>query len=270
VHSYSPNNKDTYTSDRKSLLDRRSRTGHSFGDAHDSDVDRSEEHVLAILSHEFRTPLSVILGYADLLQSEVNPEHSETVDAIIQSGKTLLSTLNSVLEWMEMADEKQFAIPESINVGNVFDDVVSQYRSKAQEKDLRLVSIAPTGDIKMISDDARIRSVLGYLVDNAIKFTERGEVRLSLSPSDRFITFVITDTGAGLSQAQMENLKAPFAQASVGDSRRYGGIGLGLTLAQEGVRLLKGTLVFRKREEGGTQVVLSLPRVLKSGLKKVA
>ncbi len=231
---------------------------------------KSEEQILSVLSHEFRTPLSVILGYADLLKTEVSDEHTETVRAIIQSGQSLLTTLNSVLEWLEIAEEKQFVIPDNFNVGSVFDSVISRFRPASAEKGVRLVGIAPAGSITMISDEGRLRNVLGYLVDNAVKFTSDGEIRFSMSPTDRAISFVLSDTGIGMSEEKLARLSAPFSQGSIGDSRRFSGLGLGLTLALEGIRLLQGTVSFEKRESGGTRIELSFPRVLKTHVKRAA
>jgi len=234
------------------------------------DEKRSEEQILSVLSHEFRTPLSVILGYADLLKTEVSEEHAETVRAIIHSGQSLLTTLNSVLEWLEIAEDKQFVIPDNFNVGSVFDSIVSRFRPSAEENGVRLVGIAPAGSITMISDEGRLRNVLGYLVDNAVKFTGEGEIRFSMSPSDRSILFVLSDTGIGMSQEKLERLSAPFTQGSIGDTRRFGGIGLGLTLALEGIRLLGGSVSFAEHESGGTRIELSIPRVLKTHLRRAA
>ncbi len=231
---------------------------------------RSEEHVMSVLSHEFRTPLSIILGYADLLRSEVDHTHQEAVDAIIQSGRQLLSTLDSVLEWIEISEDRQVVRKSVFDLGIVFDDVVETHRARAGQKGLRLVSIAPVGTIEMNSDEDRIGRILGYVLDNAVKFTSRGEIRVSLSPSNENISMTIVDTGVGVDEGKTSDLSNPFIQGSTGDDRRYGGVGLGLTLATEGLRLMGGSISVMNRPEGGTRVDISIPRTLPDSVRKVA
>ena len=241
------------------------------GSTRDHDPDsRSKEHVMSVLSHEFRTPLSIILGYADILRLEIDDSRKEPVEAIIRSGRQLLSTLNSILEWIEISEDRQILRRSSFDLGLVFDDLVASHRARAVQKGLRLVCIAPAGAILMNSDEDRIGRIMGYLLDNAVKFTSKGEVRISLSSSSDRVSITISDTGIGVDEGRLTELSSPFIQGSRGDDRKYGGVGLGLTLATEGIRLLGGSIRVLNRPEGGTRVEISIPRTLPGAVRKVA
>lgn len=231
---------------------------------------RSEEQVLSIISHEFRTPISVILGYVDTLRSELGEEYRGPLDAIVESSGQLMQTLNSVLEWIEVSECQTPVEPASFDVGKVLDEVVISSRNRAEKEGLRLVCIAPVGEIRMVSDSCRVRQILDYLLDNAFKFTPTGEIRLSVSPTDNQIQITISDTGVGFDTERLDELSRPFSQGSVGDTRNYGGLGLGLTLATEGARALGGKIKIEHRSEGGTRVEILLPRFLNGAISRAA
>ncbi|WGV18311.1 ATP-binding protein [Fuscovulum ytuae] len=226
------------------------------------DVSRAKSDFLANMSHEIRTPLNGVLGMAEVLQSMVTtPEKQRMVSTIRQSGETLLSVLNSILDMSKIEAGKLTLDKVPIRVPDLIFGIEALHRVKAEEKALDFEVLCSGGKSKArLGDPHRITQVLNNLLSNAIKFTESGDVRVIVScKPGRPVMIEVTDTGIGMTEAQVLRVFESFEQAESSIARRYGGTGLGLSIVRQLVHLMGGTIEIESRHGSGTTVRVSLP-----------
>ena len=197
---------------------------------------------LTNMSHEIRTPLTGIIGFATILEDEVNAEQKELVQLIEQSGQRLLQTLNAVLDLSMLESGTMRLKPQQLDV---VDEVLTQVHylnPKADEKGLFL-NIAPAADkiFAMIDRDSLDR-VLSNLISNAIKFTRSGGVTVFVDSDGEDLVIKVQDTGIGISEPFMPHLFEAFRQESTGMTRTHEGTGLGLTITQRLINFLGGAI----------------------------
>jgi signal transduction histidine kinase len=217
-------------------------------------ANQTKSSFLANLSHEIRTPLSSIIGFADLLQRELDPDSPRAtyVEIIRNNAQHLLALVGEVLDLSKIEARKfELASTEVLlfhEIGLVFDIL----RSKAKEKSLtlELVSIPQVPDV-IFTDPTRFRQILINLMGNAIKFTNQGGVKLivGLCPSG-LLQLSVVDSGIGIPAAERELIFDQFSQAKMPCAKNHEGTGLGLTLSRELARLLGGDIVLADSEEG--------------------
>ncbi len=224
---------------------------------------RHKSQFLANMSHELRTPLNAILGYAELLgdgiYGELPPKIAEVLGRIDRSGKHLLGLINDVLDLSKIeAGQLQLALAE-YSVQEIVHAVVTQVESLAAEKGLRLaVTVAP-GLPAGRGDERRLAQVLLNLVGNAIKFTERGEVRIAAGAAGDAFVVAVSDTGPGIAPADQQRIFEEFQQADSSSTRRKGGTGLGLSIARRIVELHGGRLWVESALGRGATFTLEVP-----------
>jgi signal transduction histidine kinase/CheY-like chemotaxis protein len=209
------------------------------------------------ISHEMRTPLHGILGYAELLKMEKKlvPEHRDRVRTIWECGSNLLELINNMLDFSKMESGKLEIVDEPFELKDCIDYVMKVMLIKARPKSLNIKSaISPNTPHSISGDSSRLNQVLLNLVGNAVKFTQTGSVSLDvsvLSPSDMYkiptgteieLLFRITDTGIGIQPEVIQFLFQPFAQASAQIYRQFGGTGLGLSISKSLVEKMGGRI----------------------------
>jgi signal transduction histidine kinase/CheY-like chemotaxis protein len=229
-------------------------------------ANQSKSEFLANMSHEIRTPLTAILGFTEVLEEGAVSEQQrrETVGTIKLAGKHLLSLVNDVLDVSKVeAGQLQLECGE-VSVSGVVDEVVSMLKHKASAKGL---VIAARGEGKLpaalMGDEMRVRQVVANLVSNAVKFTERGGVRVSVRArptvgevgaygQERMTELVVEveDTGIGMSGADLERIFRPFGQVDTSQTRKRGGTGLGLVISRRLAELMGGTVEVVRSEPG--------------------
>ena len=210
---------------------------------------RSKSEFLANISHEIRTPMNGVVAMTSLLQAtELSEEQKFYVNTIHQSSDTLLTIINDILD-LSKAESGRLGIEHlPINLYRSIEEVLDLLVPKAAEKDLELVyRIARTVPVMVMGDGTRLRQILLNLVSNAIKFTPRGEICVSVEakPVDAQqveLHFAIRDTGIGIAPDQMQRLFQPFSQADASNTRWYGGTGLGLVISKRLCELMGGTV----------------------------
>jgi CheY-like chemotaxis protein len=202
------------------------------------------------MSHEIRTPMTAILGYTDLLLTEgdITRAPDDRVDAlqtIQRNGEHLLSLINDILDLSKIEVGKVGVESISCSPLQLLDEVESLMRLRAQEKNLSLqIELQGTLPTTIQSDPLRLKQIMVNLVGNAIKFTERGGVRMvaHYAPDHQEIHFEVVDTGLGITPAEMQRLFTPFTQADNSTTRRFGGTGLGLTISRRLAEMLGGNV----------------------------
>ncbi|WP_159674152.1 response regulator [Andreprevotia sp. IGB-42] len=221
---------------------------------------RAKSEFLANMSHEIRTPLTAIQGYAHLLaDSDLAPRQSEQLSRIRASSQSLLGIINSILDFSKIEAGKLQLEVVDFELEDVLEQLADTVMLLADEKRLELV-FAIDGHVPtpLRGDPLRLGQILLNLVNNALKFTERGEVELrvlaALTPDGRIeLGFSVRDTGIGMNDEQRKRLFSLFTQADSSTTRRYGGTGLGLMIAQQLVRQMGGEIdVFSAPGQGST------------------
>lgn len=225
---------------------------------------RLKSSLLNNMSHEVRTPITSIIGYAELILSESEADHESFARRIRQSGRRLSRTLRSVLEMAQVESGTLDVQPVDVEVPFLVREVVEDHRPMAQRKDLALEVNAATPEESLYTDPTLVRRALANLVHNAIKFTEDGGVQVHVESVDPGLQITVEDTGIGIGADFHGHLFEPFKQESEGRARTHEGTGLGLALTKRMVDLLGGTIEVESVRDEGTTVAVELPLAIPS------
>jgi signal transduction histidine kinase/CheY-like chemotaxis protein len=229
-------------------------------------ANRSKSQFLANVSHELRTPLNGIHGLSQLLARGAEPTDYQRIGAAIQaSADTLMAAVDEILDYARI-EKGEFNIAQTpFDVRTAVEDVASAVASRATSKGLRFETVVePEVPRIILGDAARLRDVLRHLLDNAVKFTAEGEVRLEVTiggdPVEcRALLFRIRDSGPGMQPDEAARFFCAFTQADGGSTRVHGGLGLGLTLAHRIVGLMGGSIGVDSRPGEGSTFWFLLP-----------
>ena len=204
---------------------------------------------LANMSHEIRTPMNAIIGLSYLaLKTPLSAKQRDYVSKVHNAGTSLLAIINDILDFSKIEAGKLDIETTDFQVDEVIGSVVTLTAQKAHEKGLEfLADVSPAIPAHLCGDPLRLAQVLTNLVNNAVKFTERGEVRLKIEQLERQgdkvqLKFSVRDTGIGMTREQAAKLFQPFSQADMSTTRKHGGTGLGLTISRRLVELMGGEI----------------------------
>jgi protein-histidine pros-kinase len=227
---------------------------------------RAKDRFLASMSHELRTPLNAIIGFTGTLlmrlPGPLTPDQEQQLQTVRSSARHLLSLINDLLDLAKIESGKVDIRTEPVACRRVLSDVITTVRPLAESKGLSLDLVMPANEIVARADERAIHQVLINLTSNAIKFTERGHVRVELvepAPGDRMVEMRVADTGIGIRAEDHGKLFKAFGQLTP-DGGRVEGTGLGLHLSQRLAELVGGSITFTSEFGRGSTFVLSLPR----------
>ncbi len=221
---------------------------------------------MARMSHEIRTPLNAITGMSYLIKksSEISPAQRMYAERITQASQTMLNLINDILDYSKIEASKVELEHISFNLDQVIHNLMSIIALKVEDKGLGF-RFARDTDVPtwLIGDPKRLEQILLNLVNNAVKFTEKGEISLEIKNraveyQTHYLDFVIKDTGIGMSKDVLDHLFQPFTQADASITRRYGGSGLGLSIVKHLVELMGGEVKVYSTVGQGTSFVVSI------------
>ena len=218
---------------------------------------------LAMMSHEIRTPLNGVLGMVELLQhTRLDNQQKRYISTIASSGENLLSLLNDVLDLSKIESGKMIIERRQVELAPLVNECLMLQSQKALDKRLTLTADLGIPLYTTIStDEMRLRQVLNNLINNAVKFTEQGQVEVRLEWREPELQIHVIDTGIGISEEQRGRLFHSFTQATPTTSKYYGGTGLGLTISQRLTHLLGGEISVSSSPGAGSTFTVRLPDV---------
>ncbi|ACB53927.1 two-component hybrid sensor and regulator [Crocosphaera subtropica ATCC 51142] len=237
-------------------------------------ANNAKSEFLANMSHEIRTPMNAILGFCDLLDKRITDERSRHyLESVASGGKMLLSLINDILDLSKIESGKIEIIHEPIDLRGLIFEIKQMFVETAKEKNIELlVNINNQVPDVIVFDEVRLRQILFNLVGNALKFTEKGYVKISvksqLLPSDKnhhpsycSLEISIEDTGIGIALDQRKRVFDVFTQSEGQSNRKYGGTGLGLTITNRLTEMLKGIIDLESELGKGSIFTVSFPKV---------
>ncbi|MDD8027890.1 MAG: ATP-binding protein, partial [Acidobacteriota bacterium] len=226
------------------------------------ELDRLKSMFLASMSHELRTPLNSILGFTGLLlmgmSGALSEEQRRQLNMVETSAKHLLELINEVLDISKIESGRVDLAIESFPVAELAEETVKAVTPLAQAKGLELVMRVPE-DLRLESDRRRVKQVLMNLLGNAVKFSERGAIRLDVEAGPDRLTVSVADRGIGIRPEDLKKLFNPFGQIDMSSTKRYDGTGLGLYLSKKILTMLGGSISARSDYGQGSVFSFSLP-----------
>jgi PAS domain S-box-containing protein len=225
---------------------------------------RAKTEFIHNITHELRTPLNVVIGFAEMLKAGVpgplNPQQTEYAADILASGERLLALVNGILDMAQLDEPDAASTAEPVAIGALLAEWVAAHASAVEARHVK-IDLAPVGDAGSVALDPEVfKRMIAPLLDNAIKFNREGGAVTVRARRDRScLEIAITDTGIGIARMDLPRLFKPMIQLDAGAARRYGGIGLGLALAQRQARILGGGIIVVSTRGEGSTFTLTLP-----------
>lgn len=227
-------------------------------------ANKTKSDFLAAMSHELRTPLTAILGYADLLDSEIvgelNEPQKEHLHRMVAGAWHLINIIEEILTFSRIEAQQYEVSLASTDVEAIVKDVISLLENQAAVKGLSIDVQLPEQPTLADTDAQRVKQILVNVVGNAIKFTDAGNVTVKLDTEADWVRIAVTDTGPGIPERYRKTVFEPFVQVDQSYTRRKGGTGLGLPLSRSLAELMGGSLVLENAPGQGATFVVRLPR----------
>ncbi|MFA6922065.1 MAG: response regulator, partial [Gallionella sp.] len=233
---------------------------------------QAKSYFLANMSHEIRTPMNAIIGFSQLcLETKLKPVQRDYLEKVFLSANSLLGIINDILDFSKIESGKLDMEKSPFNLDAVLRGVAAVISIRAEEKHLEfLIDKEPGIPQSLVGDSLRLGQVLNNLANNAVKFTETGEVVVQIRMESQIpcqgdsygqvvLRFTVTDSGIGMTPGQVEKLFQSFSQADVSTTRKYGGTGLGLAISRRLVELMGGQIEVESTPGKGSVFAFSIP-----------
>lgn len=231
-------------------------------------ADQAKSSFLANMSHEIRTPMNAIIGFSDILANQIKePSHLQYLESIQSSGKILLTLINDILDLSKIESGKINIHYNPSNIKLLIQEVINMLKVSAEEKGLHVkMVISKDFPNVLVIDELRVKQIIINLLSNAIKFTDQGFVEIEITAKNMSAYYLdlilkITDTGIGISKTDQLNIFTAFKQVDMQDNKKYEGAGLGLTITQQLLKLMNGTIGLVSKKGKGSLFTVFLEKV---------
>lgn len=234
--------------------------------AEKEDLLRSKMMLLATVTHDIQTPLGSVIGFSDLLKNtNVNPKQEQYLDNIKHSSNYILKLVNDLVDFSKLENNRINVEKVSFNFKDLIESTCKPLEPNAENKGIELNwDVEEVLDNNFISDPYRLKQILTNLISNAIKFTQEGSVEVHAKVESDTIVVSVIDTGIGIAKNKQKAVFKEFTQAHAGIEKKFGGTGLGLTIAKRMLQLLDGDIILDSEENQGSIFTITIPAI-KSG-----
>lgn len=235
------------------------------------EANNSKSAFLAQMSHELRTPLNAVIGFSSLLEiDEENPDKLENIKIIKNSGEKLLDLISDILDLSRIESGNMNINQNFFEFNEIIISLVNNFEKRALDKNINLeFSIEDNLPEYIYGDQLKIEQILTNLIDNAIKFTEKGSVKVEVNKDKEYkkdiLKFTISDTGVGISEENIDKIFNNFFQEEWYLSRKHSGSGLGLAITKNLIHLMGGNINVSSRKDKGTVFTIKIPLIVKEG-----
>ncbi len=230
-------------------------------------ANKIKDDFLNVMSHELKTPLVVIMGYAEMLKNEtmgaINERQQNALERVLACANEQLGIINNILGTLHLRASAIAPEYQVVNLTHLMDTLKSEYEVRTGKRNLQLSWSYPAAPVEMMTDLLKLKQILCNLINNAIKFTEKGGVTISAKEVNggSKIEFRVSDTGIGIPKSMQESIFEKFYQLDSSDTRRYGGVGLGLHIVRQLTEVLRGEIEVESELGKGSTFTVRLPRM---------
>lgn len=226
-------------------------------------ANRSKDEFLAMLSHELRTPLNAVLGFSELLSYEVpgSKEFNDSLAAIVRNSRAQASLIDDILDVSRIVTGKLSIEENLVSVVGIVNEAVDSFRPAAEKKEVSILMTTDPGPVTVLGDANRLRQIISNVVSNAVKFTPRGGlITVEMARKDSMFELAVADNGEGIASEFLPHAFEKFRQQDASCTRRFGGLGLGLSIVQHLVEAHKGSIRVHSDGKGtGAKFTIRLP-----------
>jgi signal transduction histidine kinase len=227
------------------------------------EASKHKSEFLANVNHELRTPVSAIIGYGRLVlratEGQIAPLQRDNLYDLLNNAERLLNLIDSLLDVAKIEAGKMDIRIESVKVDEIIQGAISTIEPTLKNGDVRLIQEIASGIPTLNNDREKLRQIIVNLLDNAVKFTERGEIKISASQQNGSLRLVVSDTGTGIQNEELNRIFEEFHRGDLSSEQKYRGTGLGLAIVKKFVNLLGGEIVVESDVGKGSTFTIMLP-----------
>lgn len=223
-------------------------------------IENIKKDFVANVSHELRTPLTAIKGYIETLEEEISPEHFRYVETIKKNTERIIHIVDDLLTLMSLEDVSSKLIVSEVNLCELINQIIPTFKQRLEEKKLKFELKCDNNFPTILADSFRLEQIFVNLIDNAIKYSDKGTIRIELTQEDEdTVKIVVSDEGIGIPKEHLDRIFERFYTVDKSHSRKQGGTGLGLSIVKHIILLHDGNIQVQSEEGKGTKFIIHLP-----------
>ncbi|MGH7769314.1 MAG: GAF domain-containing protein [Candidatus Binatia bacterium] len=230
-------------------------------------ANKVKDEFLSVMSHELRTPLSVVLGYTGMIKEkmlgEINPRQEEALQKVLSRATDQLYMINAIMQTTQLEARVIALERHLVNLSDLLAQLKSDYELTHKKPEVQLIWDYPSEPVPLVTDSGKLKQIMQNLVDNALKFTDRGSVTVALRLTEemrkKWLELSVADTGIGIERHLVSRVFEKFYQCDSSETRLYSGVGLGLYIVQKFTELLRGTVGVQSELRKGSTFTVRLP-----------